>query len=309
MLTPDGPLGGPTGVFFISPTGRGPWAFAGQLLLFAQPQLLSHTFPDSLPFFSGRLMRPMNTTAVVEFDAVSKKYPADALKRHFIQAVEDVTLAINPGEVFGLLGPNRAGKTTLVKILLSLCRPTQGRVNRLGKPASDRASLARVGYLHENHAFPRYLTATGLLQYYGALTLVPHDDLRRRIPALLERVGLADRAREPIARFSKGMVQRLGLAQALVNEPDLLVLDEPTEGLDLTGRQLLREIVNQQRKQGKTVLLVSHVLTEVETLCDRVAVVVRGKLVHQGPMAALTRQPSGQARSLEQALQPLYLNN
>jgi ABC-2 type transport system ATP-binding protein len=254
-------------------------------------------------------MPAMNTTAVVEFDAVSKKYPADALKRHFIQAVEEVSLSINPGEVFGLLGPNRAGKTTLVKMLLSLCRPTQGHVNRLGKPASDRATLARVGYLHENHAFPRYLTATGLLQYYGALTLVPHEDLRRRIPALLDRVGLADRAREPIARFSKGMVQRLGLAQALVNEPDLLVLDEPTEGLDLTGRQLLREIVNQQRKQSKTVLLVSHVLTEVETLCDRVAVVVRGKLVHQGPMSALTRQPSGQPRSLEQALQPLYANN
>jgi ABC-2 type transport system ATP-binding protein len=141
------------------------------------------------------------------------------------------------------------------------------------------------------------------------LTLAAHDDLRRRIPALLERVGLADRASEPIACFSKGMVQRLGLAQALLNEPDLLVLDEPTEGLDLSGRQLLREIVNQQRKQGKTVLLVSHVLTEVETLCDRVAVIVRGRLVHQGPMSALTRQPSGQPRSLEQALQPLYANN
>jgi ABC-2 type transport system ATP-binding protein len=251
----------------------------------------------------------MNTTPVVEFNAVSKRYPAGVLHRHFIQAVEEVTFSIDPGEVFGLLGPNRAGKTTLVKILLSLCRPTQGHVHRLGKPASDRHTLARVGYLHENHAFPRYLTATGLLHYYGSLTLTPHDDLRRRIPALLERVGLADRAREPIARFSKGMVQRLGLAQALLNEPALLVLDEPTEGLDLSGRQLLREIVNQQRKQGKTVLLVSHVLSEVETLCDRVAVIVRGKLVHQGPMLALTRQPSGQPRSLEQALQPLYANN
>jgi ABC-2 type transport system ATP-binding protein len=251
----------------------------------------------------------MNATSVVEFEAVSKRYPADLLKRRFIQAVEEVTLSIDAGEVFGLLGPNRAGKTTLVKMLLSLCRPTEGHVNRLGKPSGDRGTLGRVGYLHENHAFPRYLTATGLLQYYGALTLVPHEDLRRRVPALLERVGLADRAREPIAQFSKGMVQRLGLAQALVNEPDLLVLDEPTEGLDLSGRQLLREIVHQQRNQGKTVLLVSHVLTEVETLCDRVAVIVRGKLVHQGPMSALIRQASGQPRSLEQALQPLYANN
>ena len=251
----------------------------------------------------------MNPTAIVEFEAVSKRYPADILNRHFIQAVEEVTFSINPGEVFGLLGPNRAGKTTLVKVLLSLCRPTQGQVNRLGRPAADRGTLARVGYLHENHAFPRYLTATGLLNYYGSLSLASHEDLRRRIPALLERVGLDDRAREPIGRFSKGMMQRLGLAQALLNEPDLLVLDEPTEGLDLSGRQLLREIVNRQQKQGKTVLLVSHVLTEVETLCDRVAVIVRGKLVHQGPMSSLTRQPSGPPRTLEQALQPLYANN
>ena len=139
-----------------------------------------------------------------------------------------MSFSINPGEVFGLLGPNRAGKTTLVKVLLSLCRPTQGRVNRLGRPAADRDTLSRVGYVHENHAFPGHLTATRLLEFYGSLTLVPCEDLGRRISVLLERVGLADRARESIARFSKGMVQRLGLAQALLNEPDLLVLDEPT---------------------------------------------------------------------------------
>jgi ABC-2 type transport system ATP-binding protein len=147
-------------------------------------------------------------------------------------------LRIESGEVFGLLGPNRAGKTTLVKMLLSLCRPTAGEVFRLGRPLSDRSTLGQVGYVHENHAFPRYLSAADLLEYYGALTLMPSDLVRERVPRLLERVGLADRSREPIARFSKGMLQRLGIAQALLNAPRLLVLDEPTEGLDLNGRRL-----------------------------------------------------------------------
>src|SRR5262249_58596071 len=139
-----------------------------------------------------------------------------------------------------------------------------------------------VGYVHENPAFPRYWDATGLLQYCGALTLMDEPTVRRRSGELLERVGLADRCREPIAGFSKGMIQRLGLAQALLNDPDLLVLDEPTEGLDLAGRQLLRQIVQKQKQQGKTVLLVSHVLPEVEMLCDRVGVVRQGALVYAG---------------------------
>jgi ABC-2 type transport system ATP-binding protein len=161
--------------------------------------------------------------------------------------------------------------------------------------------------MHENQAFPRYLTASGLLEYYGALTYVPRADLARRIPKLLERVGLADRSREPIARFSKGMVQRLALAQSVINEPDLLVLDEPSEGLDLHGRQLVREVARELRDAGKTVLLVSHVLAEVERLCDRIAVLVNGKLVHVGPTAELSRDPkTGSTRSFEQALRELY---
>jgi ABC-2 type transport system ATP-binding protein len=246
-------------------------------------------------------------TPVAEFDHVSKRYPVDPLGLRSLQAVEGVSFRVEPGEVFGLLGPNRAGKTTLVKILLSLCRATAGRVLRLGRPVSERASLASVGYVHENQAFPRYLTARHLLEYYGALTLMPEPEVRRRVPLLLEQVGLADRSREPIARFSKGMIQRLGLAQALLNEPDLLVLDEPSEGLDLAGRQLVRDVVKQRRQQGKTVLLVSHLLSEVECLCDRVAVLVGGRLVHLGPMADLVRDPvTGEVRSLELALQELY---
>jgi ABC-2 type transport system ATP-binding protein len=244
---------------------------------------------------------------LVSFSNVAKTYSCGLLRRRQIQAVRNVSLQINPGEVFGLLGPNRAGKTTLVKMLLSLCRPTAGEITRLGRPLRDRSTLARVGYMHENHAFPRYLTAAELLEYYSALSLVPYEETLRRVPRLLERVGLADRGREPIAQFSKGMIQRLGLAQAILNEPDLLVLDEPTEGLDLEGRQLLRGVIADQRRQGRGVLLVSHVLTEVEQLCDRVAVIVEGRLRFTGPLTELTRDPATDAtRPLEKALQELY---
>jgi ABC-2 type transport system ATP-binding protein len=245
--------------------------------------------------------------AAAEFENVSKFYPSGWLGRQGIDAVRDVSLTIAAGEVFGLLGPNRAGKTTLVKMLLSLCRPTGGQIRRLGAPIDDRMTLARVGYMHEKHAFPPYLTATELLEFYGALSLVPAALLSERVPKLLQRVGLADRSQEPIAQFSKGMVQRLGLAQALINEPALLVLDEPTEGLDLMGRKLLREVVGQLRAGGRTVLLISHVLTEVEQLCDRVGVIVNGRLRHVGPLAEL-RAPSanGVAQPLEAALQGLY---
>jgi ABC-2 type transport system ATP-binding protein len=249
----------------------------------------------------------MPPAPVVEFEAVVKDYPLGVLGRRQLRAVDGVSFRVEGGEVFGLLGPNRAGKTTLVKLLLSLCKPTAGALTRLGQPGTDRATLARVGYVHENHAFPRYLTATALLEYYGALSLLPEADVKARVPELLQRVGLADRAGEPIARFSKGMVQRLGVAQALVNDPELLVLDEPSEGLDLAGRQLIRDLAAEQRRRGRTVLLVSHVLSEVEQICDRLAVLVGGRLAYLGPLADLTRDPAtGAARPLEQALRALY---
>jgi ABC-2 type transport system ATP-binding protein len=245
-------------------------------------------------------------SAAAEFTNVSKVYAAGLLRRRTVQALREVSLRVEAGEVLGLLGPNRAGKTTLAKVLLSLCRPGGGEVRRLGRPASDRSTLARVGYVHENHAFPRYLDARGLLTFYGALSLTPYETVLRRVPELLEKVGLADRGDEPIARFSKGMVQRLGLAQALINDPELLVLDEPTEGLDLGGRQLLRGVVKDLKARGRTVVLISHVLTEVEQLCDRVAVLVSGRLVHAGPVGELTRGAEGKERSLEGALEDLY---
>ena len=240
------------------------------------------------------------------FENVAKTYRAGLSGRGGVVALRGVSLAVPAGTALGLLGPNRAGKTTLVKLLLSLCSPTAGSITRLGAPARDRRTLARVGYMHENHAFPRYLSADELLHFYGGLSGVRGGELGPRVNSLLERVGLADRRREPIARFSKGMVQRLGLAQALINDPDLLILDEPTEGLDLFGRQLMRQVVREFKAAGKTVLLVSHVLTEVEELCDRVAVLVAGSLAHAGPLAELLADPAGGRRTLEAALRPIY---
>jgi len=249
-------------------------------------------------------------TAAAVFEGVEKVYATGLLGRGAgVTALRGVTFTVPAGGVFGLLGPNRAGKTTLVKLLLSLAEPTAGRILRLGGPLSDRRTLARIGYMHENHAFPRYLSAEELLSFYGGLSGVRGDALPARVDHLLNRVGLADRRREPIARFSKGMVQRLGLAQALLNDPDLLILDEPTEGLDLSGRLLLRQVVREFQAATKTVLLVSHVLPEVEELCDRLAVLSGGRLIYCGPLAELVRDPhdpSGRRRSLEAALRPLY---
>jgi len=242
------------------------------------------------------------------FDQVVKTYQTGLLGRgEGVPALRGVSLTVPAGGVFGLLGPNRAGKTTLVKLLLSLATPTSGTITRLGASLSDRRTLARVGYMHENHAFPRYLSAGELLAFYGGLSGVPSELLSAKVEKLLTQVGLADRRSEPIARFSKGMVQRLGLAQALINDPDLLILDEPTEGLDLSGRQLLRSVVREFKAANKTVLLVSHVLPEVEELCDTLAILVAGKVIHTGPLAALIRDPqSGAKRSLETALKSLY---
>jgi ABC-2 type transport system ATP-binding protein len=240
------------------------------------------------------------------FQNVVKTYRPGPLARP-VAAVRGVTLTIPTGSVFGLLGPNRAGKTTLVKILLSLTRPTSGEVTRLGAPAADRRTLARVGYMHENQAFPRYLSAAEVLSFYGSLSGVPSESLPKRVDAMLERVGLADRRAEPISRFSKGMAQRLGLAQALVNDPELLVLDEPAEGLDLDGKGLLRQVVREFKAAGKTILMVSHAMADVEDLCDRAAVLVGGTVAYAGTVGELLHDPAtGKRRDLEAALRPLY---
>ena len=249
----------------------------------------------------------MSGSAVVEFNDLGKVYHMGLLGTGRRMAVEQVSLRIEAGEVFGLLGPNRAGKTTLVKILLSLCRPTSGQALRFQRPLGDRHTLAKVGYVHENPAFPRYLSAPALLEYFGALALLPESLVQRRAGELLERVGLSDRGKEPIASFSKGMVQRLALAQALINDPDLLVLDEPSEGLDMAGRRLVLDVIGERRRRKLTVLLVTHVLGDIEQICDRLGVIVAGRLVFTGSPAELARDPkTAKPCPLERALDRLY---
>ena len=249
----------------------------------------------------------MNEACTFELKEASKTYRRWFGAPREINALVDVSLQVNPGEVFALVGPNRAGKTTLVKLLLSLCKPTHGTVTRWGQPAGDRTTLGRIGYVHENQAFPRYLSASSLLHYYGTLTYLPEELLNTRVPELLKRVGLARRSQEPIKAFSKGMVQRLALAQSLLNDPDLLVLDEPTEGLDQDGRQIVYDVVAELRQRGKTILLVSHVLSDIELLSDRIGVLINGKFAYLGTLDDFRRDPAtGQERKLADALKPLY---
>ncbi|HQU41862.1 MAG TPA: ABC transporter ATP-binding protein [Pirellulales bacterium] len=239
---------------------------------------------------------------MAQFVHVTKRYPGGWLRRPVL-ALDDLTLRLPSGEIVGLVGPNRAGKSTLVKLLLTLCRPTSGQITRFGRPWRDRSTLARIGYIHESQSLPHYLTAWGLLEYYGALSGLPRHTVRKRATKLLEQVGLADRGREPIARYSKGMVQRLALAQSLLNGPELLVFDEPTEGMDLVARRMVFDALIEQRRLGRGALLVSHALADVEILCDRVAVMRGGRLVFFGPTADLTAHDG---RSFERAVEPLY---
>lgn len=203
-------------------------------------------------------------------------------------ALDRVDLEVHRGEVFGLLGANGAGKTTLVKILLGLARPTAGDVLVRGSSPRRPGTRRRIGYLPEGHRFPGYLTGDASLRLFGRLAGVPEKALDARIPELLELVGLGERRRDRVGRYSKGMTQRLGLACALLDEPDLLFLDEPTDGVDPVGRRHIRDILLQTREHGTTIFINSHLLSEVERTCDRVAILHEGRLVRQGTVQDLT---------------------
>jgi ABC-2 type transport system ATP-binding protein len=205
-------------------------------------------------------------------------------------AVDSLTLSVGAGEVFGFLGPNGAGKTTTVKMLLGLVAPTAGEARLLDHRPGDPAIMGRVGFLPEQFRFPAWLTAGDFLDVHGRLYGLPAAERRARIPRLLARVGLADRARSRLGEYSKGMMQRVGLAQALLNDPALVFLDEPTSGLDPLGRREVRDLIHELRAAGVTVFLNSHFLSEVEVTCDRVAIVKRGRVVRIGTLAELTRQ-------------------
>lgn len=194
-------------------------------------------------------------------------------------AVQNLTLSVARGEVFGFLGPNGAGKSTSMKMLLGLVRPTSGIASLLGRPAGEPRARRAVGFLPEHFRFYDWLTPAELLEVHGRLCGVSTARLRERIPRLLDLVGLAPHAKKRLGAFSKGMLQRIGLAQALVNEPELLFLDEPTSGLDPLGRRLVRDIIAAERERGTTIFLNSHLLGEVEMTCDRVAFLKQGEVV------------------------------
>ena len=201
-------------------------------------------------------------------------------------AVADLTLTVARGEVFGFLGPNGAGKSTTLKMLLGLLEPTGGRGRLLGASIGDRAARAKVGFLPEHFRFQDWLTGRELLRFHGRLYGLGGASLERRADALLERMDLVDAADRPIRTYSKGMTQRIGLAQALLNDPHVVFLDEPTSGLDPLGRRLVREVIHELRAGGTTVFLNSHLLGEVEATCDRVVFVKQGRVVHELALSA-----------------------
>ena len=220
--------------------------------------------------------------------SLSKTYRTGLLRRSGVQALDGVSLTVEEGAIFGLLGPNGAGKTTLVKTLLGLVHPTGGTARLFGAPAGTPAARQRIGFVPENHRFPGFFTATETLHAYGRLADVPRTARAERIPALLDRLDLDGRGDSKVKTFSKGMLQRLGLAQALLNDPDLLFLDEPTGGVDPVGRRAIRDIVVELRDEGKTIFLNSHLLSEVEKVCSQIAILRDGSLVRQGRVETLT---------------------
>ena len=222
----------------------------------------------------------------IETSGLEKVYRSRFRGRE-ITAVSNVTLRVPAGVKYGLLGPNGAGKTTFVKMLLSAVNPTRGRAALFGKDAREPEARRPVGYLPENHRFPTYLTGSGMLDFYAALSGLDARERAKRIPELLERVGLKTWGDVRLKKYSKGMLQRLGLAQALIHSPRLLVLDEPTDGVDPVGRREIRDILNALTGTGVTVFINSHLLSEVEAFCEYVAILRKGELALEGKVSSL----------------------
>ena len=225
---------------------------------------------------------------VISLECVSKVYGGNT------HALREVSLHVGAGEIFGLLGPNGAGKSTLVKVLLTVVKPSVARGEMLGQPIGDKKTLARVGYLPEQHRLAPYLTARQAVEFVAALSGVDRATRKKRAAELLDRVGLSKWMDRRVNVFSKGMRQRAGLAAALVNDPQIIFLDEPTDGVDPVGRVEIRDLLIQMRREGRTVFLNSHLLGEAEQVCDRVAILVQGRVVKQGSMADLQKEGSRQ---------------
>jgi ABC-2 type transport system ATP-binding protein len=226
------------------------------------------------------------TSPAIEVRNLEKTYRT--FRGKTMSALQGVSLRVEPGTIFGLIGQNGAGKTTLIKILLGLATPTAGDARLLGGQPSDPAVRRRVGYLPEQMRLPDYFQAKNFLRYMGLLNGADRTAMKRRIPALLERVGLGDE-RKPVKAYSKGMQQRLGLAQALVSDPELLFLDEPTDGLDPLGRKDVRNLLIELRAEGKTIFLNSHLLSEIELVCDRIVILNKGEVARAATPEEFTR--------------------
>ena len=226
---------------------------------------------------------------VVRTEGLSKDFTSGFFRPRPHRALDTVSFEIPAGGVFGLLGHNGAGKSTTLKLLMDLLRPTAGRVEILGRPAGDLDARRRLGFLPENPTFYDYLSAEELLSYFAGLFGYTGRDRRARASRALDQAGVGpDDRRRPIRQYSKGMVQRVGLAQALVNDPELVILDEPMSGLDPVGRREVREIILRLRDEGRTVLFSSHILSDAESLCSRVGILARGRLVAAGTLTELT---------------------
>jgi len=234
------------------------------------------------------------TDSVIDIQDLRKTYRDGLFRRRQVEALKGVSFHVERGTIFGLLGPNGAGKTTLIKVLLGIVHKTGGTAAVLGQPSGDLRGRRRVGYLPENHRIPRHHTANSALEYYGGLSGMSGDEIRRRRPELLELVGLGEWGKSPVKKFSKGMLQRLGLAQALMHNPELLILDEPTDGVDPVGRSEMRGTLQLLKSEGKTIFINSHLLQEIELVCDRVAILVNGQLRRDGTVAEITQRQEGE---------------
>ena len=229
------------------------------------------------------------TLPVVQTAGLCKTF-RDFWRRPRVEAVKDLDLEIKPGEVFGLLGPNGSGKTTTIKMLLGLLYPTRGRISVFGKPPTDVSVKARIGFLPEESYLYRFLVAHETLDFYGRLFRLPRRIRRERADRLLDMVGLRHEASRRVGEYSKGMARRIGLAQALINDPEFLILDEPTSGLDPIGARQIKDLIRELGRKGKTILLSSHILADVEDVCDRVMILYGGQQQAAGDISELLRK-------------------
>ena len=232
---------------------------------------------------------------VILIDGLTKSFPSGWPGLPPVTALDGLSLSVHRGEIYGFLGPNGSGKTTTLKILMGLMRSTSGKAEVLGKPAGDVEARRQIGFLPEAPYFYDYLTAEEFLAFYGHLAGLKPAGLNRRIDHLLELVGLTEARTRQLRKFSKGMLQRIGLAQALIHDPELVILDEPMSGLDPIGRKQVRDLILGLRDQGKTVFFSTHIIPDVEMICDRVGIIMKGRLMAAGRVDELVRHEHTQS--------------